>query len=75
MSEVEKGNCCGLVMPIAAIDGCSEQHWADVKAVLSEAVEAAGFIKPAIPSTHHRSNTWNIPGICVLPRLWNLRKR
>lgn len=35
--------CCGLVMPISAIDGCNEQHWSDVKEILTEAVEAAGF--------------------------------
>ena len=35
--------CCGLVMPISSIDGCSEQHWSDVKEILTEAVEGAGF--------------------------------
>ena len=35
--------CCGLVMPISAIDGCNEQHWSDVKEILTEAVESAGF--------------------------------
>lgn len=35
--------CCGLVMPISSIDGCNEQHWSDVKEILTEAVEAAGF--------------------------------
>jgi hypothetical protein len=35
--------CCGLVMPISSIDGCNEQHWADVKEILIEAVESAGF--------------------------------
>jgi len=34
---------CGLVMPISTIDGCNEQHWLDVKDILSESVEAAGF--------------------------------
>jgi hypothetical protein len=35
--------CCGLVMPISAIDGCTEQHWSDVKEIITEAVELAGF--------------------------------
>lgn len=35
--------CCGLVMPISAIDGCPEQHWSDVKEIITEAVELAGF--------------------------------
>ena len=34
---------CGLVMPISSFDGCSEQHWTEVKEILTEAVEAAGF--------------------------------
>ncbi|KGK43041.1 RNA helicase [Nitrincola sp. A-D6] len=35
--------CCGLVMPISSIDGCNEQHWSDVKEILTESVESAGF--------------------------------
>lgn len=34
---------CGLVMPISAIGGCPEQHWADVKEILFDAVESAEF--------------------------------
>ncbi len=30
---------CGLVMPISALDGCSAEHWGDVKAIITEAVE------------------------------------
>ncbi len=37
-------NKCGLVMPISAIDGCNEQHWKDVKEIISNAVENAGFV-------------------------------
>src|SRR5688500_38836 len=33
---------CGLVMPISAIDGCTEQHWAEVKAILVDAIESVG---------------------------------
>jgi hypothetical protein len=34
---------CGIVMPISAIDTCSEEHWRDVKSILSEAIQDAGF--------------------------------
>jgi hypothetical protein len=34
---------CGIVMPISAIDGCAESHWADVLEILGEAIEGAGF--------------------------------
>ena len=34
---------CGIVMPISAIDACSEEHWRDVRLILSEAIEDAGF--------------------------------
>jgi hypothetical protein len=31
---------CGIVMPISAIDGCSAEHWSDVKAIIQESVES-----------------------------------
>jgi len=31
---------CGLVMPISAIDGCTAEHWAEVKAIIAQAVDA-----------------------------------
>jgi hypothetical protein len=34
---------CGIIMPISAIDGCSESHWSDVHEILNEAIEDAGF--------------------------------
>lgn len=34
---------CGIVMPIAAIDGCNESHWSEVKKIIEEAVRDAGF--------------------------------
>jgi hypothetical protein len=37
---MEKALTCGLVMPISAIDGCSSEHWLEVKNILTEAVEA-----------------------------------
>jgi hypothetical protein len=30
---------CGLIMPISNIDGCPAEHWADVKSIVTEAVE------------------------------------
>ena len=29
---------CGIVMPISAIDGCTSDHWAEVKAIIQDAV-------------------------------------
>ncbi len=34
---------CGLVMPISATDGCSEQHWLDVKGILFDTINEAGL--------------------------------
>lgn len=47
-TAVKKGSTttkkvCGVVMPISAHDGCTENHWADVREILSDAIEAAGF--------------------------------
>lgn len=42
MSDDERP-VCGIVMPISAIDGCTETHWSDVLLIISEAVEDAGF--------------------------------
>ena len=30
---------CGLIMPISGIDGCPAEHWSDVKAIITDAVE------------------------------------
>jgi hypothetical protein len=43
MTEKKKNEMCGIIMPISSIDGCNEQHWKDVKSILSEAIENAGF--------------------------------
>jgi hypothetical protein len=42
-SESEELMTCGIVMPISAIDACGEEHWRDVKSIISEAIEDAGF--------------------------------
>src|SRR6218665_2650961 len=34
---------CGIIMPISQIDGCSENHWADVLDIISESIEESGF--------------------------------
>lgn len=34
---------CGIVMPISSIDGCSDTHWTEVLAILSDSVADAGF--------------------------------
>lgn len=44
MAEKNKPLTCGIVMPISPIDSCSEDHWRDVKSILSEAIEDAGFV-------------------------------
>lgn len=41
--ETPKKPTCGLVMPISGLDSCSPEHWEEVRAILSEAIEAAGF--------------------------------
>ena len=43
MSEEKVKPVCGLVMPISSMDSCSESHWSDVRDILTEAIEAAGF--------------------------------
>ena len=34
---------CGIVMPISSMEGYSVDHWQDVKAIIVDAIEAAGF--------------------------------
>jgi len=31
---------CGLVMPISSIDGCSAEHWIEVKSIITEAINS-----------------------------------
>ncbi len=42
-SNAEKKGTCGIVMPISAIDGCLESHWEEVKAILTDAIQSAGY--------------------------------
>lgn len=39
----ENSKICGLVMPISGFDGCPDTHWVEVKAIITEAIESAGF--------------------------------
>lgn len=34
---------CGIIMPIASMDGYPESHWTDVKRILASAIQDAGF--------------------------------
>ena len=43
MADTKTKPVCGIVMPISAMDGCTESHWADVLDILTEAIEDAGF--------------------------------
>lgn len=43
MEEQEIKPVCGIVMPISAIDGCSESHWNDVMEIINDAIEEASF--------------------------------
>lgn len=36
---------CGLVMPISPIDGCSMEHWAEVKSIITEALSTENTIQ------------------------------
>lgn len=35
---------CGLIMPISAIDGCSEAHWDEVRIIIKEALADTPFV-------------------------------
>jgi hypothetical protein len=34
---------CGIIMPISALDGYSDAHWSEVKEILEDSIETAGF--------------------------------
>jgi hypothetical protein len=42
-SSSRSNEYCGIVMPISSIDGCDENHWANVREILSDAIIEAGF--------------------------------
>ncbi len=43
VSEPDDLPTCGIVRPIAAIDGCSDAHWNEVHNILCDAITDAGF--------------------------------
>lgn len=43
MTAEQKNLKCGLVMPISAIDGCSEGHWDEVRLIIKEALTDTPF--------------------------------
>jgi hypothetical protein len=44
MVDPKDKKICGVIMPISAIDGLPDSHWAEVLAIISEAIERAGFV-------------------------------
>src|SRR3954468_16217721 len=38
--EAPKSRACGIVMPVSAIDGCTQEHWADVLGIIRYVVSA-----------------------------------
>jgi hypothetical protein len=51
--SVEVRPKCGIVMPISACDACTEQHWSEVKAIITDAVEAVGFSASLVSDANH----------------------
>ena len=41
--DAPKKPICGVVMPISAWDGCTEVHWSEVREILDESIQDAGF--------------------------------
>lgn len=46
---------CGIVMPISAIDGCSEGHWLEVKDIITDAISSAGFVGDLVSQADYSS--------------------
>lgn len=42
-TDMEKAKICGIVMPIAAMDNCSAEHWSEVYEIISDSADEAGF--------------------------------
>jgi hypothetical protein len=47
-AQKQKLLTCGLIMPISPIDGCSAEHWSDVKSIVAEAVEGITIVKSIV---------------------------
>ena len=48
-TESTQDRICGIIMPISTIDNCSSEHWTEVKRIISEAINDAGY-KPNLVS-------------------------
>ena len=44
---------CGIVMPISAVDGCSESHWSDVLEIWVYAILSGPFILYVLNQQSH----------------------
>ncbi len=42
-SQEAINSTCGIIMPISSIDGCSSEHWQEVKNILFEAIKISGY--------------------------------
>lgn len=45
-NAIDKPLTCGLVMPISSLDGCTSEHWSEVKNIITEAIK--GISEPPI---------------------------
>ena len=50
---------CGLVMPISAMDGCTAEHWVEVKNIICDAVQ--GIEDRPLDRIDHWSSETNLP--------------
>lgn len=46
---------CGIVMPISAIDNYSAEHWLDVKQILNDVIDSAGFVGSLVSDAEETS--------------------
>lgn len=46
---------CGIIMPISAIDGCSAEHWAEVRGILTDVIDSVGFIGKLVSAAEETS--------------------
>jgi hypothetical protein len=61
---------CGIVMPISAIDDCPATHWVDVRKIVEEAADMAGFRARLVSAADYagvRSST-----ISTMIRWWSV---
>ena len=44
VSDNSQPSTCGIIMPISSLGDCSEVHWLDVRQIISDSIEDAGFV-------------------------------